>query len=62
MKVFFTKATESGVQERDVDGLDIVSDKYTIRVRTTGLLLINKATGEEKDIDLDLVEWPKKEK
>ena len=42
MKVYFGYSKEKGILEREVDALDIHTKKYTIRIRTGGILMTRK--------------------
>lgn len=34
------------VEERDVDSIDIITEKYIVRIRTSGILVLDKVSKE----------------
>lgn len=54
MKAFFTKFTDKKIHEsKDCNAIDIVMEKYTIRIRENGILVKdNKTQKEVHDIEL----------
>ena len=61
MKVYFTKLDNEVLEENNVNALDIVADnKAIIRVRTSGIMVIDKDKNMILDQKLDLVNIKRK--
>lgn len=48
MRVFFSKMKEKPIKEEfDVDAIDIITNKYKINIRRSGISILSLATMEE---------------
>ena len=55
MRVFFTTLNQPQCQEKEVDAIDIVTNKYVIHIRISGIQIICNITKEIiKDENIDL--------
>lgn len=58
MKVFLTQEGVEGVDEKEINAIDIISDNYNISIRIGGILIKQKNKDnqwiEVEKIDLDL--------
>ena len=54
MKLFYSNGRneegENIVEEKETDSIDIVSTKYAISIRTSGIQIKNRETGEKVDL------------